>query len=165
MVPAFNTVSRKHWLRGAIVALALAAPLPALAVQPSEMLPDPAQEARAREISKELRCMVCQNQSIDDSDAGLAKDLRILVRERIQAGDSDQQVLEFLTSRYGDFVLLRPPFDLATALLWLSPAAILLAGGIGIAFAARRRRATAAAKPAGLSAEEEKRVAELMRGE
>ena len=147
----------------AVLMLGLAAP--AVAVQPDEMLPDPTMEQRARDLSQHLRCLVCQNQSIDDSDAGLAKDLRILVRERIQAGDSDQQVLEFLTSRYGDFVLLRPPFDLATALLWLSPAAILLAGGIGIAFAARRRRATAAAKPAGLSAEEEKRVAELMRGE
>jgi cytochrome c-type biogenesis protein CcmH len=158
-----STVSRTPWLAAAL-ALTLGAPLTARAVQPSEMLPDPAQEARAREISKELRCMVCQNQSIDDSDAGLAKDLRILVRERIKAGDSDQQVLDFLTSRYGDFVLLRPPFDLATALLWLSPAAILLAGGIGIAMAARRRRA-APAKPAGLSADEEKRVADLMRGE
>jgi cytochrome c-type biogenesis protein CcmH len=137
--------------------------MPCHGVQPSEMLPDPAQEARAREISKELRCMVCQNQSIDDSDAGLAKDLRILVRERIKAGDSDSQVLDFLVSRYGDFVRLRPPWELSTALLWLSPLAILLAGATGILVATRRRRAATA--NAALSAEEEKRVAELMRSE
>jgi cytochrome c-type biogenesis protein CcmH len=126
------------------------------------MLPDPAQEARAREISKELRCLVCQNESIDDSNAGLAKDLRILVRERVKAGDTDQQVLDFLVARYGDFVRLRPPFDLQTAMLWLSPLVILVAGGIGIGIAARRRRASASAA---LSAEEEKRVAELLRSE
>jgi cytochrome c-type biogenesis protein CcmH len=154
--------SLKPWLSGAAVALALAAPLPALAVQPAEMLPDPAQEARAREISKELRCLVCQNESIDDSNAGLAKDLRILVRERVKAGDTDSQVLDFLVARYGDFVRLRPPFDLQTAMLWLSPLVILVAGGIGIGIAARRRRVAATAA---LSADEEKRVAELLRSE
>ncbi|ALK10101.1 cytochrome c-type biogenesis protein [Blastochloris viridis] len=164
MIQAFSIVLRKHWFRGAIVALALAAPLPALAVQPSEVLSDPAQEARARELSKELRCMVCQNQSIDDSDAGLAKDLRVLVRERIQAGDNDQQVFDFLVARYGDFVRLRPPWELSTVLLWLSPLAILVGGGIGIVVAARRRR-TAATATAALSADEEKRVADLLRSE
>ena len=167
MIRAFSKVSRTidsrtGWLSAAALALTLAAPPSASAVQPAEMLADPALEARAREVSKELRCMVCQNQSIDDSDAGLAKDLRILVRERIKAGDSDQQVLDFLTSRYGDFVLLRPPWETSTLLLWLSPAAILLAGGIGIAMATRRRRT---ATPARLSADEEKRVAKLLREE
>ena len=97
-----------HWLRLAIVAAILLASPDALAVQPDEILKDPAQEARTREPSKQLRCMVCQNQSIDDSDAPLARDLRILVRERLQAGDSNQQALDFLVQRYGEFVLLRP---------------------------------------------------------
>ena len=96
------------------------------AVQPDEILADPALEARARALSKELRCMVCQNQSIDDSDAPLARDLRVLVRERLKAGDSDGQVLDFLVARYGEFVLLKPRFSLHTALLWLAPAAVLL---------------------------------------
>ena len=95
---------------------------PALAVQPDEILADPALEARARDLSRELRCMVCQNQSIDDSDAPLARDLRLLVRERLKAGDSDGQVLDFLTARYGEFVLLKPRFGWDTALLWLAPA-------------------------------------------
>src|SRR5581483_8824142 len=99
-----------RWVRFLVVALALVMPVSAMAVQPDEVLPDPALESRARTLSKELRCMVCQNQSIDDSDAPLARDLRILVRERLQAGDSDRQVLDFLTARYGEFVLLRPRF-------------------------------------------------------
>src|SRR6266550_9385109 len=98
---------------------------PAVAVQPDEMLAEPKLEARARALSRELRCMVCQNQSIDDSEAPLARDLRILVRERLQAGDSDRQVIDFLVARYGEFVLLRPRFSPHTALLWLTPAAIL----------------------------------------
>ena len=97
--------------------------LPALAVQPDEILSDAVLEARARVLSKELRCMVCQNQSIDDSDAPLARDLRILVRDRLKAGDSDTQVLDFLVARYGEFVLLRPRFEWHTALLWLAPLA------------------------------------------
>ena len=101
---------------------------PALAVQPDEILPDPALEARARELSRELRCMVCQNQSIDDSDAPLARDLRLLVRERLKAGDSDAQVLDFLTARYGEFVLLKPRLRWDTALLWFAPALVLLVG-------------------------------------
>jgi len=123
-----------------VIACALLAGSSALAVQPDEILPDPALEARARDLSKELRCMVCQNQSIDDSDAPLARDLRLLVRERLKAGDSDRQVLDFLTARYGDFVLLRPRFGWDTAALWLAPAAVLLIGAYGLIALMRRRR-------------------------
>lgn len=112
-----------------LFALVLLASVPALAVQPDEIMSDPAMEHRAREISKELRCLVCQNQSIDDSNAPLARDLRVLVRERLTAGDSDDQVLSFVTDRYGDFVLLKPPFKATTWLLWLAPAAFLGVGG------------------------------------
>src|SRR3712207_8979634 len=101
---------------------------PGLAVQPNEVLPDPALERRARDISAGLRCLVCQNQSIDDSDAPLAKDLRVLVRERLQSGDSDRQVRDFVVQRYGEFVLLKPAFGLHTALLWLGPLLVLSAG-------------------------------------
>ena len=109
-------------------------------MQPDEILPDPALEARARNLSKELRCMVCQNQSIDDSDAPLARDLRILVRERLTAGDSDPQVLDFLTARYGDFVLLKPPLRWDTAVLWFAPAIVLAVGVGGLVILLRRRR-------------------------
>ena len=112
------------------VALSFAALAPAYAVRPDEMLPDPQLEARAREISAELRCMVCQNQSIDDSDAPLARDLRLLVRERLKDGDSDSAVRAFLTTRYGDFILLKPPLKLQTMLLWAGPALILLLGAL-----------------------------------
>src|SRR6267378_5358052 len=118
----------------------LTTPRFALAVQPDEILTDPALEGRARTLSKELRCMVCQNQSIDDSDAPLARDLRLLVRERLKAGDSDAQVLDFLTARYGQFVLLRPRFGWDTALLWGAPAGVLLVGGLAIVMALRRRK-------------------------
>jgi cytochrome c-type biogenesis protein CcmH len=114
------------------------APPHAFAVQPDEILADPALEVRARVLSKELRCMVCQNQSIDDSDAPLARDLRVLVRERLQAGDSDRQVIDFLVARYGEFVLLKPRFSSHTALLWLGPAGILLIGAFGLFVVARR---------------------------
>src|SRR6201987_727910 len=114
-----------------LVAVSCLLTAPAFAVQPDEILPDAALEARARDLSRELRCMVCQNQSIDDSDAPLARDLRILVRERLQAGESDQQVINFLVARYGEFVLLRPRFSWHTALLWLAPAAVLLIGACG----------------------------------
>src|SRR6516165_8604512 len=113
-------------------------PLAARAVQPDEMLSDPQLEARARTLSRELRCMVCQNQSIDDSEAPLARDLRILVRERLRAGDSDAQVLDFLTARYGAFVLLKPPLAWHTALLWFSPLGLLIIGAIGLGVAIRR---------------------------
>ena len=118
---------------------ALGAPLHA--VTPDEMLPDIKLEARARDLSAQLRCLVCQNQSIDDSDATLAHDLRKLVRERLSAGDSDAQVMAFLVARYGDFILLQPPFRLGTLLLWGTPLLALLLGGAGIALAARRRGA------------------------
>jgi cytochrome c-type biogenesis protein CcmH len=122
------------------VAAAIAAASPALAVQPDEILSNPTLESRARALSRELRCMVCQNQSIDDSDAPLARDLRLLVRERLTAGDSDAQVLDFLTARYGQFVLLKPRFGWDTALLWGAPAAVLLVGGLAIIVSLRRRK-------------------------
>src|SRR5262250_1191689 len=134
-----------RWLRLiAVVVLTLAAPF-ARAVQPDEILGDAALEARARALSKELRCMVCQNQSIDDSEAPLARDLRILVRERLQAGDSDRQVIDFLVARYGEFVLLRPRFSWHTAVLWLGPAAMLLIGGCAVLVLAHRYRVKSAA--------------------
>src|SRR5476651_399678 len=111
---------------------ALMAPTFAFAVTPDEMLKDPALEARARDLSRELRCMVCQNQSIDDSEAPLAKDLRVLVRERLTQGDSDRQALAFMVARYGEFVLLRPPFEWHTLLLWGAMPAVLVAGMIGL---------------------------------
>jgi cytochrome c-type biogenesis protein CcmH len=134
-------------------------PLAAQAVQPDEMLSDPQLELRARALSRELRCMVCQNQSIDDSEAPLARDLRVLVRERLRAGDSDSQVLNFLVARYGAFVLLRPPFEWHTALLWLAPLAVLLAGGFSLVILARKRRPPAV--PPALSAAEQERLAQL----
>jgi cytochrome c-type biogenesis protein CcmH len=151
--------------QNALVALAcwgaVAAVHPVRAVQPDEILSDAALEARARGLSRELRCMVCQNQSIDDSDAPLARDLRLLVRERLTAGDSDVQVQDFLVARYGAFVLLKPPFEWHTAMLWLTPAAALLAGAIAIFVAVRRRR-QGVAGPAPLSPEEERRLSEMM---
>jgi len=129
------------WFCLIVAVLTLVALPPALAVQPDEILSDPALEARARSLSKELRCMVCQNQSIDDSDAPLARDLRILVRERLQAGESDQQVINFLVARYGEFVLLKPRFSWHTALLWLAPASVLLIGACGVLLLVRRGRA------------------------
>jgi cytochrome c-type biogenesis protein CcmH len=131
----------------------------AFAVQPDEVLKDPVLEKRAREISAGLRCMVCQNQSIDDSDAQLAKDLRILVRERLVAGDTDQQVEDYLVQRYGEFVLLKPTFRGHTMLLWLAPALVLVLGGIG-AYAALRRRPTSAAT---LDDEERKALEALLK--
>lgn len=117
---------------------------PALAVKPDEMLADPALEARARTISEGLRCMVCQNQSIDESDADLARDLRILVRDRLKAGDSDRQVVAYIVSRYGEFVLLRPRLEARTLLLWGAPVLLLLLGGAFIAYSVRARRPTVA---------------------
>jgi cytochrome c-type biogenesis protein CcmH len=115
------------------------APLAARAVQPDEILPDPRLEARARALSAQLRCMVCQNESIDESHADLARDLRVLVRERLQAGDSDDQIRAFLVRRYGDFILLKPPFNPETWLLWGAPFLILLTGGCIILVARRRQ--------------------------
>jgi len=123
----------------AILAIGLAAPQ-ANALQPDELLDDPVLEQRAREISAGLRCLVCQNQSIDDSDAPLARDLRVLVRERLEAGDTNADVESFVVARYGDFVLLRPPMNAYTIILWAAPALVLLAGAIGIFITVRRRR-------------------------
>jgi cytochrome c-type biogenesis protein CcmH len=133
---------------------------PAGAVQPDEVLADPALEARARAIGKELRCLVCQNQSIDESDAPLARDLRILVRERLTAGDTDAEIIAFVTARYGDFVLLEPPFKPKTWLLWLAPAAILLLGAFAVLVMARRRGARDEPDP--LTPEERARVEALL---
>ncbi|MEP9397213.1 cytochrome c-type biogenesis protein [Mesorhizobium sp. KR2-14] len=124
----------------AAIACALMTGGAALAVQPDEVLQNPALEGRARALSEELRCMVCQNQSIDQSDADLARDLRILVRERLKAGDTDEQVLDYVVSRYGEFVLLKPRFSLRNALLWGTPLVLLLCGGAAMYYAARTRR-------------------------
>lgn len=137
----------------AVLALFLTLAGPALAVDPSERLADPALEARARQISEELRCLVCQNQSIDASDAQLAKDLRVLVRERIAAGDSDDAVRDFLVERYGEFVLLRPRAHGVGLVLWALPVALLLLAAGGLFIAVRRRAAPSGAER--LSAEEE----------
>ena len=150
-----------HWLRLAVLLCALVAPGVAFAVTPDEMLKDPAQEARARRLSQELRCMVCQNQSIDDSEAPLAHDLRVLVRQRIEAGDTDQQVLNFLVARYGEFVLLRPRLEWRTLLLWGLPPAVLLIGGVVLLLQARRRSRANVGLPA-LTSEEQRRLAALV---
>ena len=153
-------------LRIIATAFALLTTTAAFAVQPDEILKDPALETRARALSKELRCMVCQNQSIDDSDAPLARDLRVLVRERLVAGDSDEKVLQFLTDRYGAFVLLKPQFNAETAVLWLAPFIVLLAGGVGLLMFLRRRRVAApviAGEGDKLTAGEQARITELMR--
>jgi cytochrome c-type biogenesis protein CcmH len=145
---------------------ALLTSAPSWAVQPDEVLSDPALEARARAISRELRCMVCQNESIDDSDAPLAHDLRVLVRERLKAGDSDQQIINFLVSRYGEFVLLRPRLSWHTAALWGTPPALVLLGIIVIVVVERRRRKSSAqTAPVSLTAAEEARLAEILRGD
>src|SRR6516225_8187410 len=120
---------------------------PARAVLPDEVMADPAREARARELSRELRCMVCQNQSIDDSEAPLARDLRLLVRERIAAGDSDKEVIDFLVARYGEFVLLKPRLEGQTLLLWAVPPLVLIAGAVALWMQARRRATSAHAQP------------------
>ena len=136
----------------------------AWAVEPDEILDDPDLEARARAISQEVRCVVCQNESIDSSNAGIARDLRILIRERLKAGDSNQEVFDFLTARYGDFVLLKPPMKPGTYVLWFAPAAVLILGGLGVALFLLRRRGRAAAQSSGdLSAEERKRLAEILK--
>ena len=149
----------------AVLLLAAFAAPAAYAVQPDEIMTDPAKEARARELSRELRCMVCQNQSIDDSDAPLARDLRLLVRERIAGGDSDNQVIDFLVARYGEFVLLKPRLSPHTLLLWLLPPLALAGGGLALWFYSRRRaNAGSAADPSllHLTEEEEARLQRLL---
>jgi cytochrome c-type biogenesis protein CcmH len=149
-------------VRIVLVLLALLGAAPLHAVQVDEILPDPVLEARAREISHDLRCMVCQNQSIDDSEAPLARDLRLLVRERLTKGDSDSQVLDFLVARYGEFVLLKPPLELHTLLLWGLPPVALLAGMLALVVLARRRK-TVNVEPAALSGDEQRRMATLVK--
>ena len=149
-------------LMGAMLAAFFSAP--AGAVMPDEVLDDPVLEARARALSREIRCVVCQNESIDSSNANLARDLRILVRERLTAGDSEAQVLDFLVARYGEFVLLRPRMRPATYLLWFGPAAVLLLGGLGIAVHLRRRRAISPPGGAQLTSEEQARLSRLLDG-
>ncbi|PDT79439.1 cytochrome c-type biogenesis protein [Bradyrhizobium sp. C9] len=157
----------------ALAAAALAATLmfgamPARAVLPDEIMADPAKEARARELSKELRCMVCQNQSIDDSEAPLARDLRLLVRERISAGDSDRQVIDFLVARYGEFVLLKPRLNEHTLVLWLTPPLALLLGGFALWRLGRRKPNPAAGggdSAPGLTSDEQARLERLLAAE
>ena len=143
--------------------LLLLLPLPSGAVEPDEILDDPALEARARELSKEIRCVVCQTESIDSSNAGIARDLRILVRDRLTAGDSDREVKDFLVARYGDYVLLKPPVKPETWALWFGPAIILLIGGLATAvFLMRRPRQPAAGTPS-LSEAEQARLETLLK--
>ena len=148
-----------RFLRAILLLAGLLAGGGAFAVQPDEVLADPALEARARAISENLRCMVCQNQSIDDSDAELARDLRVLVRERLTAGDNDTEVIDYVVSRYGEFVLLKPRLSARNALLWGLPIILLVCGGIGILLAARSRKR----EPKGLSDEEAKAVEAILR--
>ena len=153
-----------RWLRLAALAVMFAAAAPAFAVQPDEILKDPVLEGRARELSRELRCMVCQNQSIDDSEATLARDLRVLVRERLQAGDSNNQVIDFLVSRYGEFVLLKPRFTWHNLLLWLTPVLVLVPGGLGLFVLVRRmrnQRSPAGSAAAALTPVEQAKLAAL----
>jgi cytochrome c-type biogenesis protein CcmH len=158
----------KHFLAWAFVAAALMASPAAFAVQPDEIMGDPAKEARARDLSRELRCMVCQNQSIDDSEAPLARDLRLLVRERIAAGDSDNQVIDFLVARYGEFVLLKPRVNQHTLVLWLLPPLALAGGGLALWLHNRRRQKSAGSGDPSLlhlTEEEEARIDRLIAAE
>lgn len=160
------TMGMQRLLRLLVAASIAACGSSAFAVQPDEVMRDPAQEARARALSRELRCMVCQNQSIDDSDAPLARDLRLLVRERLGAGDTDSQVIDFLVARYGAFVLLKPRFESSTLALWLLPPLVLGGGALLLLVSARRRRTAgdgrSDADTAPLSSEERARLAELV---
>lgn len=151
-------------LKAGMLSLILATmALPALAVQPDEVLDDPVLEDRARDLSKGLRCLVCQNESIDESNADLARELRLVVRERLVEGDSDEQVLNYLVERYGEFVLLRPRVDGWNIVLWLSgPALFLLALGVGVTYVRGRSRAAAPGE-AGLSDEEQARLNEILK--
>jgi cytochrome c-type biogenesis protein CcmH len=158
----------KQLLAGLIAVTVMMGLPAAYAVQPDEIMADPAKELRARDLSRELRCMVCQNQSIDDSEAPLARDLRLLVRERIAAGDSDAQVIDFLVARYGEFVLLKPRLNAHTWLLWLLPPLALGGGGLALWAFGRRRARPGAMEDATLfklTAEEEARVERLIAAE
>ena len=148
----------RAWLLALLMLLLAPA---AWAVQPDEMLADPALEARAHAIGEELRCLVCRNESIEESNAGLAHDLRVLLRQRLTAGDSDRQAIDFIVARYGDYVLLQPPFELATLLLWLGPALLLVAAGAAVVQYYRRR--SALPEPPALSAEDQRALDALMK--
>lgn len=150
----------KIWSLILIFILGLSVIAPANAVNPEEVLSDPVLEKRAREISLGLRCLVCQNQSIDDSDAALAKDLRLLVRERLARGESNDEVVSYIVSRYGDFVLLKPKFGLKTLVLWGLPIALLILGIFAMFFLAKSRKQDK--KNAGLTSEEEKKLAKIL---
>ena len=150
-------------MRWLYLILALSVAAPAYAVQPDEILDDPALEARARDLSKELRCLVCRNESIDDSNASLARDLRLLVRERLVAGDSNDEAIEYIVDRYGEFVLLRPPLNAGNLALWLSGPILLIIGG-ATAFAFMRRKPASVSTAQGLSEEEAQRLKELTSG-
>ncbi|MEM9097192.1 MAG: cytochrome c-type biogenesis protein [Pseudomonadota bacterium] len=147
-----------------VLVLGLLLALPAQAVQPDEVLADPVLEARAREISKEIRCLVCRNESIDDSSAALARDLRLLVRERIMAGDTDGEVKLYLVERFGEFVLLNPPFNLGNLAIWLSGPVILLLGAMGAAVYLRGQRKEPAVPESPLTEEEKAEVERLLKG-
>jgi cytochrome c-type biogenesis protein CcmH len=149
-------------VHGLVLALALLAAGPARAVLPQEQLADPKLEARARHIGSELRCVVCQNQSIDDSDAPLASDLRVILREHLKAGETDQQAINFIVARYGTFVLLKPPFDAQTAALWIGPFVALALGGIGVGLYLRQRKSAFTPVPDGLSDAEQDRLNQLL---
>ncbi len=148
---------------GSLVLAVVLAVLPAFAVQPDEVLPDAKLEARARALSADLRCLVCQNQSIDDSNAPLARDLRLLVRERLTAGDSDAAVMKYVVARYGEYVLLKPPVNVSTLLLWLGPPAMLLLTLIFLLMKARRDRLVREAAVEPLSAAEKARLDEMLK--
>ena len=153
----------RRFVLGLFCALLIAGPV--AAVLPEEQLADPVLESRAREISQELRCVVCQNQSIDDSDAPLAADLRAIVRERLSAGDTNEEVMAYIVARYGNFVLLKPPLDLQTVLLWSAPLLVLIPGGLGLALYLRRRSRAGAADPTPLSAEERRTLAAILKAD
>lgn len=150
------------FIMGLLLALPVVTTAPAWSVEPDEVLADPALEARARELSKVLRCLVCQNQSIDDSNAGLARDLRILVRQRLTAGDSNDEVFAYLKARYGDFVLLEPPVRPGTYLLWFGPLIMVLLGGAGVGFYFFRRHKSVTAGMTALSSAEQARLKHLL---
>ena len=164
---SLRSAGMTRWVRSALTAVCLIVAFglaPAHAVEPGEMLKDPALEARARAISQELRCVVCQNQSIDDSNAPLAHDLRVIVRERLSAGDSDQAVLAFVVARYGEFVLLRPRLEPQTLLLWLAPLLLLAGAALALLRYFKQRALTASTDPIPLTPQEQKRLDEVLLG-
>ncbi len=152
-------------MRPAVALLLMVLALPVFAVQPDEILADPVMEARARDISADLRCLVCQNQSIDDSDAPLARDLRILVRERLLAGDTNQEAVAYIVDRYGDYVLLKPPFNAETLLLWAAPLGALAIGAVIVVVFMRRRSGEPVVVAQALTEDEKARLKDLMRSE